>query len=524
MQLSGQTVEIMDVTLRDGEQTQGIAFNSQEKLHLAKALLEQVNIDRIEIASARISEGERDAVRCITEWAGEHDCLDRVEVLGFVDHKRSVDWIVSTGARVLNLLTKGSENHCHGQLKKTLHEHVSDIRKTIQYALQKGCEINIYLEDWSNGYQNKPEYVYEMMTLLRDCGIRHFMLPDTLGVMSPDEVYESLSDMIQRFPWARFDFHPHNDYGLGTANSMAAVKAGVRTIHCTVNCLGERAGNASLAEITVVLRDKLGMKLSVDESHLTPISELVEVFSGKRIASNAPIVGEDVFTQTSGIHADGDKKGGLYYNPLFPERFGRIRSYALGKMSGKASLAKNLEQLGLSLSEEHYQKVLDRIVELGDRKASINMTDLPFIITEVLENETYARIRLVSCTMSSGWPLRATASICVEFDGEEFLATGEGDGGYDAFMTAMRKILDKTGIECPKLLDYEIRIPKGGQTDALTEATITWENQGKRIKTIGVDTDQVVAAVRATLKMINLKIVEVSSSQLSSKNLHVASG
>ena len=523
MQLSGQAIEIMDVTLRDGEQTQGIAFNSREKLHLAKSLLEQVNVDRIEIASARISEGERDAVRSITEWAGGQNFLDRVEVLGFVDHRRSVDWIVSAGARVLNLLTKGSENHCRRQLRKTLHEHVSDIRKTIRYAHEQGCKINIYLEDWSNGYQDNPGYVYEMMALLRDSGIRHFMLPDTLGVMGPDEAYESLSDMIHRFPWAHFDFHPHNDYGLGTANAMAAVKAGVRSIHCTVNCLGERAGNASLAEITVVLRDKLGMKLSVDESHLGPISELVEVFSGKRIASNAPIIGEDVFTQTSGIHADGDKKGGLYHNPLFPERFGRIRSYALGKMSGKASLAKNLEQLGLNLSEEHYQKVLDRIVELGDRKANINMTDLPFIITEVLESDSYARIRLVSCTMSSGWPLRATASICVEIDGLEFLATGEGDGGYDAFMTAMRKILDKKEIECPKLLDYEIRIPKGGQTDALTEATITWENKGKRIKTIGVDTDQVVAAVRATIKMINLQIVEVSPSESSSKNLQVAS-
>ncbi len=523
MQLSGQAIEIMDVTLRDGEQTQGISFNAREKLHIAKSLLEQVKVDRIEIASARISDGEREAVRSIAEWAASQNYLEKIEVLGFVDHQKSVDWIVEAGARVLNLLTKGSENHCRRQLRKTLQEHVADICQTAHYAQEQGITVNVYLEDWSNGYLDSPEYVYEMMALLKDAQIKHFMLPDTLGVMSPEEVFESLSDMIERFPWAHFDFHAHNDYGLGTANALAAVRAGIRSIHCTVNCLGERAGNASLPEIAVALKDKLGAKISIDESHLGPISELVEVFSGKRIASNAPIVGEDVFTQTSGIHADGDKKGGLYENALHPERFGRIRSYALGKMSGKASLSNNLDQLGLTLSPENFQKVLDRIVELGDRKEAITTTDLPFIITEVLENDVLGRVRLTGCTISSGWLLRATASIAVQVDDEEFLATGEGDGGYDAFMTAIKEILEKKQIECPKLLDYEIRIPKGGQTDALTEATITWEaGKGKRIKTIGVDTDQVLAAVRATIKMLNLRIAEISPD--STHNLKVVCG
>ncbi|MBF0278502.1 MAG: 2-isopropylmalate synthase [SAR324 cluster bacterium] len=522
MQLSGQAVEIMDVTLRDGEQTQGISFNAREKLHIAKSLLEQLKVDRIEIASARISDGEREAVQNIADWATSNNLLERIEVLGFVDHKKSVDWIKEAGAQVMNLLTKGSENHCRRQLRKTLQEHVADICKTADYAHEQGITINAYLEDWSNGYLNSPDYVYEMMELLKNSGIKHFMLPDTLGVMSPEEVFDSLQDMLNRFPWAHFDFHPHNDYGLGTANALAAVRAGVRSIHCTVNCLGERAGNASLPEIAVALKDKLGVQVSLDESHFGPISELVAAFSGKRISSNAPIVGEDVFTQTSGIHADGDKKGGLYENALHPERFGRIRSYALGKMSGKASLSNNLDQLGLKLSPENFQKVLDRIVELGDRKEAITTTDLPFIITEVLENDAFGRIRLMNCTISSGWHLRATASIALKVDDADYLATGEGDGGYDAFMAAIKKILKKKKIECPKLLDYEIRIPKGGQTDALTEASITWEgNKGKNVKTIGVDTDQVLAAVRATIKMLNLKIAEISTD--STQNLKVVS-
>ena len=209
------------------------------------------------------------------------------------------------------------------------------------------------------------------MNALKNEGINHFMLPDTLGVLSPDEVFLSLSDMIEKHPWANFDFHPHNDYGLGVANVIYAVKAGVRNIHCTMNCLGERAGNASLAEIVVTLKDKLGMELSIDESNLAPVSEMIESFSGKRLPDNAPIVGENVFTQTSGIHADGDKKGNLYHNPIVPERFGRKRSYALGKMSGKASLTKNLEMLGIQLIEENLQKVLKRVVELGDTKKTM---------------------------------------------------------------------------------------------------------------------------------------------------------
>lgn len=512
MDLSGQFVEIMDVTLRDGEQTQGISFNAREKLHIAKALLTQVKADRIEVASAKISEGEKEAVQDITWWASNEGLLDRIEVLGFVDHTRSVDWIVEAGGRVLNLLVKGSENHCKNQLRKTLEEHVEGIKKTVAYAQAQGISVNIYLEDWSNGYKDQPQYVYDMMGHLESLEIKHVMLPDTLGVMSPDEVYDSLSDMQQRFPWAHFDFHPHNDYGLGTANALSAVKAGIRSIHCTINCLGERAGNASLPEVAVVLKDKLNAQISVDERHLGPISELVEVFSGKRVASNAPIIGEDVFTQTSGIHADGDRKGGLYENPIHPQRFGRKRSYALGKMSGKASLAKNLEQLGLELTEVNFQKVLDRIVELADRKETITITDLPFIITDVLETDVYNRIRLLNCTITSGWSMRSTASISLEIDGETHLAAGDGNGGYDAFMTAVRKIMNIKEWECPKLRDYEIRIPKGGKTTAITEASIVWDHGKETLKTIGVDSDQVIAAAQATIKMLNLKIEEFAPS------------
>ncbi|MDG1943674.1 MAG: alpha-isopropylmalate synthase regulatory domain-containing protein [Halioglobus sp.] len=506
-------IQLMDTTLRDGEQTQGVSYSPEEKVNLAKALLQLLKVDRIEVASARVSQGELEAVNSINRWAQEHGLEDRIEVLGFVDHTKSVDWILQAEGRVINLLTKGSEKHCREQLGKSLDQHVSEILQTVAYATRKGLKVNAYLEDWSNGYRNSRDYVYDMMDQLKDSGIEHFMLPDTLGVMSPEEVYESLTDMCTRYPQQQFDFHPHNDYGLATANVMAAVRAGVSSVHCTVNCLGERAGNASLAEISVVLRDKLDMELAIDESYIVQLSAMVESFSGKRVPANAPIVGADVFTQTAGIHADGDKKGGLYKTKLSPERFSRTRSYALGKMSGKASLAKNLEALGLSLSEENQQKVLARIVKLGDSKALITTDDLPFIIADVLESKSYHHIKLLNCSVTSGLNLVSTVSIRVDVGGDIQQATGSGNGGFDAFIYAINEVMAAKNYTLPALLDYEVRIPKGGRANALTECVITWDCGGQEYKTRGVHSNQVFAAILAALRIINLQLHERDTGQ-----------
>lgn len=501
---SPRSVRIMDTTLRDGEQTQGVSFSPDEKANIAKALLDLVRVDRIEVASARVSPGELEAVAHIVDWAASRGLAERVEVLGFVDGGSSIDWIARAGGRVLNLLAKGSEKHCRGQLGKDLDRHAADVRETVALAQARGLKVNVYLEDWSNGYRDNPAYVYGLMERLADTGIGHFMLPDTLGVMTPEQVFAAMRDMIGRFPGQRFDFHPHNDYGLATANVLAAARAGAAAVHCTVNCLGERAGNASLAEVAVNLRDQLGFEIGIDETHLARVSELVEYFSGKRIADNAPIVGADVFTQTAGIHADGDKKGSLYHTRLSPERFARRRKYALGKLAGKASLAKNLERLDISLSEENQRKVLARIVELGDSKKTITVDDLPFIIAEVLDGRDYRHAELLACTVSSSLDLESTASIKVRLGEDTHIAAGIGNGGFDAFTNALAKIAKKHDLSLPELLDYEVRIPKGGRTDALTECTIAWATDQGEIKTRGVHANQVFAAIAATMRMINI--------------------
>lgn len=407
-------IEIMDCTLRDGEQTSGVSFLPHEKLMMARMLLKDINVDRIEVASARVSDGEKDAVKMICRYANQIGMLNKVEVLGFVDGIQSIDWICDCGCKVINLLAKGSLKHCTHQLHKTPEEHINDIKNSLRYAAERNIGVNLYLEDWSNGMKNSPEYVYQIMDALIDTNVNRFMLPDTLGVLNPLQVIEFFRKMIKRYPNAHFDFHAHNDYDLAVSNSLAAVLSGAKGLHVTVNGLGERCGNAPLASVQAILKDQFHAKTNIKESRLNDISKLVVGYSGIAIAPNQPIVGENVFTQVAGVHADGDNKDNLYCNDLIPERFGRKREYALGKNSGKANIARNLKELGLELSAEQTKKVTKRITELGDRKEIVTQDDLPFIVSDVLKHSAPEnRIKLVSYMVSLAYGLKPLASVKV---------------------------------------------------------------------------------------------------------------
>ncbi|MDE6835828.1 MAG: 2-isopropylmalate synthase, partial [Muribaculaceae bacterium] len=374
----------MDTTLRDGEQTSGVSFVPQEKLMIARALIQDLNVDRIEVASARVSEGEKEAVSRICRWAEQAGYLDRIEVLGFVDDGTSLNWIKDCGARTINLLCKGSENHCRNQLKKTPEEHFEDIKRNIRMAHDMGISVNVYLEDWRNGVKNSPSYVNKMIESLKDCGIKRFMLPDTLGILQPLELLMIMRKTTRRYPDLHFDFHAHNDYDLAISNVLAAVLGGCDGIHTAVNGLGERAGNAPLASVQAILKDMFNAGTNIVENQLNNVSRLVENYSGIPIPPNRPITGDSVFTQVAGVHADGDGKAKLYYNDLLPERFGRKREYALGKTSGKANILRNLEELGLELTPEQTRLVTARIIELGDKKEVVTQEDLPYIVGDVL--------------------------------------------------------------------------------------------------------------------------------------------
>jgi len=500
-------IEIMDTTLRDGEQTSGVSFSVSEKLTIAKLLLEDLKVDRIEVASARVSEGEFNAVSKITSWAKEHNYLDRVEVLTFVDEGKSIEWLIQTGAKVQNLLTKGSINHLKHQLKKTPNEHFEDIARTISLASKNGIETNVYLEDWSNGMRNSKDYVFNFLHFLETQNVKRVLLPDTLGVLAPEETYKFLKEIRDIFPNLHIDFHGHNDYDLGVANVLSAVNAGVNGLHLTINGMGERAGNAPLASVVAVIKDFLNdVSIQVNESSLNKVSKLVETFSGFRIPENKPIVGANVFTQTAGIHADGDNKNNLYFNDLMPERFGRKRKYALGKTSGKANIQKNLQDLGISLNDEELKKVTQRIIELGDKKEVVSQEDLPYIISDVLySNAIEKRIIVENYVLGYARGMKPSTTLQLRVEGVLYEAHAQGDGQYDAFMNALKKLYKKhSKKDLPLLVDYAVRIPPGSNSDALCETIITWNNNKKEFKTRGLDSDQTVSAIKATEKMLNV--------------------
>ncbi len=499
-------IEIMDTTLRDGEQTSGVSFVPHEKLMIARLLLEELKVDRIEVASARVSDGEFEGVKMICDWAARRNMLHRVEVLGFVDGKTSVDWIRSAGGRVINLLCKGSLKHCTQQLKRTPEEHIDEILAVVQYADEQGVDVNIYLEDWSNGMKSSPEYVFQMVDGLKDSAIKRFMLPDTLGILNPLQVVEFMRKMKKRYPDLHFDFHPHNDYDLAVSNVLAAVLSGVKGLHTTINGLGERAGNAPLASVHAILKDHFNAVTHIDESRLNDVSRVVESYSGIIIPPNKPIVGENVFTQVAGVHADGDSKDKLYYNDLLPERFGRVREYALGKTSGKANIRKNLESLGLELDEDAMRKVTERIIELGDKKELVTQEDLPYIISDVLKHDGASnKVVLKSYFVTLAHRLKPMASLSIEINGELYESSSSGDGQYDAFVRALRLIYKKTlGRKFPMLLNYAVTIPPGGRTDAFVQTVITWKYQDRVFRTRGLDADQTEAAIKATIKMLNM--------------------
>ena len=391
-------------------------------------------------------------------------------------------------------------------MKKTPEEHIEDIVNVVRYADELDIAVNVYLEDWSNGMKDSSDYVFQLMDGLKDTSIKRYMLPDTLGILNPLQVIEFMRKMKKRYPHTHFDFHAHNDYDLAVSNVLAAVLSGVKGLHTTINGLGERAGNAPLASVQAILKDHFNALTNIDESRLNDVSRVVESYSGIVIPANKPIVGENVFTQVAGVHADGDNKNNLYCNDLLPERFGRKREYALGKTSGKANIRKNLEDLGLDLDEESMRKVTERIIELGDKKELVTQEDLPYIVSDVLKHGVVSEsVKLKSYIVTLAHGLKPMATVKIEINGKEFEENSSGDGQYDAFVRALRKIYKVTlGRKFPMLTNYAVSIPPGGRTDAFVQTVITWSFEEKVFRTRWLDADQTEAAIKATMKMLNI--------------------
>lgn len=500
------SIEILDTTLRDGEQTSGVSFSMAEKLTITRLVLNNLKVPRIEIGSTRVSAGELETAQAICQWANDNGKLEAIEMLGFIDGGKSIKWVLDAGGKVINLLAKGSERHCREQLQRTPQEHYHDVAREIANAAKHGLIVNLYLEDWSNGMIHSQDYVYNMVDALKDLPIRRFMLPDTLGIMNPNQVYGYCARMTQRYPQLHFDFHAHNDYDLATSNSFAAGLVGIKGLHCTINGLGERAGNAPMASVVAMVHDMLHSTTGIDEKQIYAVSHIVESFAGVVVAQNEPIIGENVFTQTAGIHADGDNKNELYYNDLIPERFGRKREYALGKLSGEASVKKNLLELGIELGKRYVRKVNERIVAMGERKQMVTQDDLPYIVSDIVKHDVQqTKVKIINFALNLTHGLQASATLKLEVNGVQYEDTANGVGQIDAVINVVRKIYRQNKLhDLPRLTNYTMSIPPHSSSEAIVMANVTWNYKGHVIRTRGIEADQIEAVISATIKMLNL--------------------
>lgn len=492
-------IELMDSTLRDGEQTAGVSFNPKEKESIAFALYD-AGIRRIEMASAQASEQDMTAIKNTKKAFDDKGYQNPIECLSFI-LKPHIDWIKESGATTVNLLVKSSTAHVTQLKGKTPKDHIRDVIETTDYAKDNALNVNAYLEHFSYGMAHSKQYVYDLIDKLNSAKIQKIMLADTMGILNPKKTEIYITDLKKRHPKTHFDFHAHNDYGLATANTLIAISHGCNGAHVTVNGLGERAGNASLETVAVSLKDFCGID-TIDENKLMALSKLTKTLSGIKIEASHPIIGKNSHIHKAGVHTHGAKKG-LYTNPLLEQnRFNKTITYDLGKLSGRTSIFSELEKMGIiKPNQDIVAELTEHIKTLSENKNIITRNDLLLLyLQKTNKDETGYMLKKISIKKTyTEKKSHAKAEVTLKTNSKTIKEKAIGGGGFDAIAKATRKMTSSD----LKLKDYHVSIPPGDGTSSLVDTAIEWEYDKKTFKTRGIHTDQDIAATLAMLKAIN---------------------
>ena len=426
------------------------------------------------------------------------------------------------GIRETGILVSCSDYHIFKKMKMTRKQAMDYYLATVADAFEAGVVPRCHLEDITRAdfYGFVVPFVNELQKLSRQAGIPvKIRACDTMGYGIPyteAALPRSVAGIIyglQQYsdvPSECLEWHGHNDFYKAVVNASTAWLYGACAVNCSLLGIGERTGNIPLEAMVFEYASLRGSLDGMDPTVITEIADYFQHEIGYDIPPMTPFVGRDFNATRAGIHADGDNKNNLYFNELLPERFGRVREYALGKTSGKANVLKNLEALGIDLDEAAMRKVTERVVELSDKKEQVTAEDLPYIIADVLRYDPVdTPVRILNYSLSLAQGMHPVATLRIEIHGCAYERTSAGDGQYDAFMRALRQIYrEQLGREFPMLRDYTVSIPPGGRTDAFVQTIITWEMDGREFKTRGLDADQTEAAIKATVKMLN--IIEIN--------------
>jgi D-citramalate synthase len=483
-----KNLRFLDTTLRDGEQTPGVSLNPDQKLEIATRLAD-IGVDVIEVGSAAASEGERNAIRVISEAGLPAEICTYVRAV-----HEDIDFAADFGADSVHLVIPVSDLHIAKKMRKTREQVAGMAYDAIEYAKSRGLIVELSGEDASRADQDFLRQIFAEGVVRK---ADRLCFCDTVGVLTPEKVAEFIPPLASIAP---LSIHCHDDLGFALTNTMAALKCGASCAHVTVNGLGERAGNTPLEEVVMALEILYEYRTRIRKEEIYSLSTLVSRLTGVPLPVNKSIVGEMAFTHESGIHAHGVIREPSTYESITPEMIGRKRRIVLGKHSGSASVEAALHEMSYKADEPQVREIVKRIKQLGDEGKRVTDTDLMAVADAVLSIECKPIIRMRQFTAVSGSNMIPTASVTLFVNGQEMTGAATGAGPVDAAMEVLRKcVADVADI---RLEEYHVDAIRGG-TDALVDVTVRLSKDGKIITSRGARTDIIMASVEAMIAGMN---------------------
>lgn len=487
-------IKILDTTLRDGEQTPGVSLTTENKLLIARKL-DSLGVDIIEAGSAITSEGERASIKKIANEGLNAEICSYCRI-----RKEDIDSALGCDVASIHLVVPVSDLHIQQKLKKDRETVRAMAVEMTEYAKEHGLIVELSGEDASRADLDYLKSVYNAGI---EAGADRLCFCDTVGILVPERTHEIFLDLAKLSK--PVSVHCHNDFGMATSNTIAALRAGAQEAHVTINGIGERAGNTSLEEVVMVLYSLYKHKTRIDLKGLYTTSRLVSRLTGIPVAPNKAIVGGNAFTHEAGIHVHGLLANTSTYEPITPELVGRERRIVLGKHAGRSSVVLALKEFGLSASEKQIDDIVARMKELGDKGKRVTDADLQAIAETVLGIYQEAKVKLEELTVVAGNTVMPTASIRLKVNSSHVVEAGVGTGPVDAAINALRKAV--SGVADIQLDEYHVDAITGG-TDALVEVWVKLSKGGRTITARGARTDIIMASVEAVLEGINRLIQE----------------
>ena len=484
-------IYIFDTTLRDGEQTPGVALTVDEKIQIAQKL-DNLGVDKIEAGFPAASKGELQACSKIKSMD-----LDSTIVGLARSVKDDIDAVLDADLEYVHLFIGTSPLHRDYKLKMSKETIISTAVSAVEYAKDHGLDVEFSAEDAT---RTEKDFLLEFYNSVIDAGADFIDIPDTVGVLTP-VFTKDLMTYAKSYFKTPISVHFHNDFGLATANSLTAIECGANQTHVTVNGMGERTGNTSLEEIVIALHSAYGINLNIDTSQLYSLSEFVGRLTGVKMPVNKPIVGENAFAHESGIHVHGILNNPFTYEPISPELVGHSRKIFLGKHTGANALKSKLKDYHIELDDNQFDTVFNQIKSLGDKGKCITDDDLKAIALTELGSAREKPIKLKGLGLLCGAVVSPTATVKLEIDGVEKETSNTGVGPVDAAINAIRDLIkDTMNIE---LEEYNLEAINGG-TDALADVfVISSDDEGNKSTGRAINDDIVMASILAVLDSIN---------------------